>query len=188
MSSSLNGPSLNGLGRFDGKVHLLPVNVYYEDTDLSGFVYHANYLKFMERGRTEFFRLAGVSKMAGLEDAEPTAWTLRAIAVGLPPSRAAGRRADRAHPPGFHHRRAHPCVAAGDMRRNVAGGGADRSVHRHVIGQAAASAARGDGLPVAPGFAAAGLSKGHLSFIPAKFRPRLMRKALLRRSHKGFLR
>jgi acyl-CoA thioester hydrolase len=74
-------PSLNGLGRFDGRIHLLPVHVYYEDTDLSGFVYHANYLKFMERGRTEFFRLAGVSKMAGLQEAEPTAWALRAIAV-----------------------------------------------------------------------------------------------------------
>jgi acyl-CoA thioester hydrolase len=76
-----NGSSLKGLGRFENKIHLLPVNVYYEDTDLSGFVYHANYLKFMERGRTEFFRLAGVSKMAGLEEAEPTAWTLRAIQV-----------------------------------------------------------------------------------------------------------
>lgn len=66
-----------GLGRFDGKTHILPIRVYYEDTDLSGVVYHANYLRFMERGRTEFFRLAGISKMASLEDAEPTAWTLR---------------------------------------------------------------------------------------------------------------
>ena len=39
-------------------------------------VYHANYLRYMERGRTEFFRLAGIA--AGrLEDDEPTAWTLR---------------------------------------------------------------------------------------------------------------
>jgi acyl-CoA thioester hydrolase len=66
-----------GLGRFDGQVHILPIRVYYEDTDLSGVVYHANYLRFMERGRTEFFRLAGVSKMAMIDDAEPTAWTLR---------------------------------------------------------------------------------------------------------------
>ena len=66
-----------GLGRFDGKTHILPIRVYYEDTDLSGVVYHANYLRYMERGRTEFFRLAGVSKMASLDDAEPTAWTLR---------------------------------------------------------------------------------------------------------------
>jgi len=66
-----------GLGRFDGKTHILPIRVYYEDTDLSGVVYHANYLRYMERGRTEFFRLAGISKMAALDDDEPTAWTLR---------------------------------------------------------------------------------------------------------------
>jgi len=67
-----------GLGRFDGKMHILPIRVYYEDTDLSGVVYHANYLRYMERGRTEFFRAVGI-KLAALEDAEPTAWTLRKI-------------------------------------------------------------------------------------------------------------
>jgi acyl-CoA thioester hydrolase len=72
---------LNGLGSFDGKTHVLPISVYYEDTDLSGVVYHANYLRYMERGRTEFFRLAGISKMAGLEDDEPTAWAIRSLAV-----------------------------------------------------------------------------------------------------------
>ncbi|GJE59311.1 tol-pal system-associated acyl-CoA thioesterase [Methylobacterium trifolii] len=40
--------------------HALPLRVYYEDTDFSGFVYHASYLRFMERGRTELLRgLAG---------------------------------------------------------------------------------------------------------------------------------
>ena len=72
---------LKGLGFLEGKVHVLPISIYYEDTDLSGFVYHANYLRYMERGRTEFFRLAGISKMAGLEEEEPTAWTLRSIHV-----------------------------------------------------------------------------------------------------------
>ena len=38
-------------------VHRLPVRVYYEDTDFSGFVYHASYLRFMERGRTELLRI-----------------------------------------------------------------------------------------------------------------------------------
>ncbi len=65
-----------GLGRFEGKTHVLPLRVYYEDTDLSGVVYHANYLRYMERGRTEFFRMAGVW-LARLDDAEPVAWTLR---------------------------------------------------------------------------------------------------------------
>jgi len=72
---------LQGLGTFEGKEHVLPISIYYEDTDLSGVVYHANYLRYMERGRTEFFRLAGISKMAGLEDEEPTAWAIRSIAV-----------------------------------------------------------------------------------------------------------
>ena len=71
---------LNGLGSFDGKIHVLPISVYYEDTDLSGVVYHANYLRYMERGRTEFFRMAGISR-ARLEDEEPTAWTLRRVGI-----------------------------------------------------------------------------------------------------------
>jgi acyl-CoA thioester hydrolase len=72
---------LQGLGSFEGKEHVLPISVYYEDTDLSGVVYHANYLRYMERGRTEFFRLAGISKMAGLEEEEPTAWAIRSIRI-----------------------------------------------------------------------------------------------------------
>jgi acyl-CoA thioester hydrolase len=71
---------LKGLGTFDGRTHILPISVYYEDTDLSGVVYHANYLRYMERGRTEFFRMAGISR-AELEADEPTAWTLRRIAI-----------------------------------------------------------------------------------------------------------
>jgi acyl-CoA thioester hydrolase len=72
---------LQGLGTFEGREHVLPISIYYEDTDLSGVVYHANYLRYMERGRTEFFRLAGISKMAGLEEEEPTAWAIRSITV-----------------------------------------------------------------------------------------------------------
>lgn len=48
-------------GRFDGKTHLLPVRIYYEDTDMSGVVYHANYLRYFERGRSDFLRMAGVN-------------------------------------------------------------------------------------------------------------------------------
>jgi len=65
-------------GRFEGKVHILPIRIYYEDTDLSGVVYHANYLRFMERGRSEYFYALGV-KVAGLDDPEPTAWALRKV-------------------------------------------------------------------------------------------------------------
>ncbi len=41
--------------------HLFPLRVYYEDTDFSGYVYHASYLRFMERGRTEYLRAGGIT-------------------------------------------------------------------------------------------------------------------------------
>ena len=41
--------------------HLLTLRVYYEDTDFSGYVYHASYLRFMERGRTEYLRASGIT-------------------------------------------------------------------------------------------------------------------------------
>lgn len=47
-------------GRFEGGVHLFPVRVYYEDTDAAGVVYHASYLQFAERARTEMLRGAGL--------------------------------------------------------------------------------------------------------------------------------
>ena len=52
---------MSGLGgEFENGQHRLPLRVYYEDTDFSGFIYHASYLRFMERGRTELLRtLAG---------------------------------------------------------------------------------------------------------------------------------
>jgi len=47
-------------GWFDGREHVLPVRVYYEDTDFTGVVYYGNYPRFLERGRSDFLRLAGV--------------------------------------------------------------------------------------------------------------------------------
>lgn len=54
------GPAL--AGRLDGTLHVLPVRVYYEDTDFSGAVYHASYLRFCERGRSDFLRLIGIGQ------------------------------------------------------------------------------------------------------------------------------
>ena len=51
-------------GRFDGALHRVGVRVYYEDTDLTGIVYHANYLRYFERGRSDLLRLAGVAHAA----------------------------------------------------------------------------------------------------------------------------
>jgi acyl-CoA thioester hydrolase len=56
----------------DGK-HRQPVRVYYEDTDFSGIVYHASYLRFMERGRTNYLRLIGADHRALFEAAEKEA-------------------------------------------------------------------------------------------------------------------
>jgi len=72
---------VEGFGRFEGPDHILPIRIYYEDTDLSGVVYHANYLRYMERGRSEFFRCAGIVRLAMLDDHEATAWTLRRAAL-----------------------------------------------------------------------------------------------------------
>jgi acyl-CoA thioester hydrolase len=47
-------------GRIEGGTHILPVRVYFEDTDFTGLFYHANYLKLCERGRSDFSRLLGV--------------------------------------------------------------------------------------------------------------------------------
>jgi acyl-CoA thioester hydrolase len=47
-------------GRIEAREHLLPVRVYFEDTDFSGVVFHASYVRFLERGRSDYLRLAGV--------------------------------------------------------------------------------------------------------------------------------
>ncbi len=75
-------------GRFEGKAFVFPIRVYYEDTDFSGLVYHANYLHFMERGRSEFLRVAEVSHQAMLGQGEPLVWAVRRIKIDyLKPAR-----------------------------------------------------------------------------------------------------
>jgi len=62
-------------------VHHLPVRVYYEDTDFSGVVYHASYLRFLERGRSDALRCAGVDHTSlSLRD-EPLALAVRRITI-----------------------------------------------------------------------------------------------------------
>jgi acyl-CoA thioester hydrolase len=56
----------------DGR-HVMQVRVYYEDTDFTGIVYHANYLRFMERGRTNYLRLLGADQHALFAQAESEA-------------------------------------------------------------------------------------------------------------------
>ena len=60
---------------------IFPVRVYYEDTDFSGVVYHASYLCFLERGRTEYLRSRGIHQQAINTGSEPFAFAVRRMAI-----------------------------------------------------------------------------------------------------------
>ena len=68
-------------GTFEGREHLLPVRVYYEDTDFTGLVYHGNYVRYFERGRSDFLRLAGVSHSDLLVGDQPTAFVVTRMEI-----------------------------------------------------------------------------------------------------------
>ena len=79
----MTAASLDGEIR-DGR-HVMAVRVYYEDTDFTGIVYHASYLRFMERGRTNYLRLIGADHRALFEAAEREApgfaFVVRSMAI-----------------------------------------------------------------------------------------------------------
>jgi acyl-CoA thioester hydrolase len=58
------------LGRFEGLEHRFVLRVYFEDTDLTGVVYHANYLRYMERARSDMLLAAGIDQRAAQEAGE----------------------------------------------------------------------------------------------------------------------
>jgi acyl-CoA thioester hydrolase len=77
-------------GRLVPGGHVLPVRIYFEDTDFSGVVYHGSYIRFMERGRSDFVRLIGVghTELHKGEHGEPLAFAVRRIHVDfLKPAR-----------------------------------------------------------------------------------------------------
>ena len=83
-------PSLDG-AIIDGR-HRMQIRVYYEDTDFSGIVYHANYLRFMERGRTNHLRLMGAEQHAlfaqALKETPGFAFVVRSMQIDyLKPAR-----------------------------------------------------------------------------------------------------
>ena len=63
------------------QTHSFPIRVYYEDTDFSGVVYHASYLRFLERGRTEFLRDLGVDQRALFAAAPPLGFAVRRMEI-----------------------------------------------------------------------------------------------------------
>jgi len=74
-------------GRVAGSVHVLPLRVYYEDTDAAGIVYYANYLKFAERARTEMMRAAGTGHRRLMDEAGVLWAVRRCTADYLSPAR-----------------------------------------------------------------------------------------------------
>ena len=67
-------------GAFFGAAHHYRARVYFEDTDLSGIVYHANYLRYMERARSDMLRLAGIDQRRAMEAGEG-AWAVTDLAI-----------------------------------------------------------------------------------------------------------
>jgi acyl-CoA thioester hydrolase len=68
----------------NGQRHVLPVRVYFEDTDAGGLVYHASYVRFAERGRTDFLRLLGTDArqlITGSASREPAAFVVRRMNI-----------------------------------------------------------------------------------------------------------
>lgn len=70
-------------GRIEGDTHILPVRVYFEDTDFTGLVYHANFLKFCERGRSDFIRSLGIDhrSLENPEQGDPAVFVVRRVEV-----------------------------------------------------------------------------------------------------------
>jgi acyl-CoA thioester hydrolase len=70
-------------GRIQGETHVLPVRIYFEDTDCAGVVYHANFLKFCERARSDFIRLLGIDAqgLASPERGEPALFVVRRVEI-----------------------------------------------------------------------------------------------------------
>src|SRR5690606_3494113 len=87
MTEGASQPQQEGWPDLSGRLadgrHYLAVRVYFEDTDFSGFVYHTSYLRWCERGRTDFLRLLGIHHtdlFAGSEG-EPSAFAVRRMAI-----------------------------------------------------------------------------------------------------------
>jgi acyl-CoA thioester hydrolase len=68
-------------GIFAGQLHHFPVRIYYEDTDLSGLVYHANYLRYMERARSDWIGQLGMDQRGNLEAPEPLFFVVAELTI-----------------------------------------------------------------------------------------------------------
>ena len=74
-------------GQFDGPLHRYALRVYFEDTDAGGLVYHANYLRWFERARSDILRLLGIDQKAAMDAGEGTYVVVEAALRFLRPAR-----------------------------------------------------------------------------------------------------
>jgi acyl-CoA thioester hydrolase len=86
MNDAAQWPDLSGrlIKGPDGRQHILPVRVYFEDTDFSGLVYHGSYVRWCERGRSDFLRLLGNDHKGlidGSDRSEPAAFVVRRMGL-----------------------------------------------------------------------------------------------------------
>lgn len=88
MSDPAKSDSGGARGRISGDVHLMPVRVYWEDTDAGAIVYYANYLKFTERARSDMLRLLGVDQRSMMEQDSGAMFAVRDVTASyLAPAR-----------------------------------------------------------------------------------------------------
>lgn len=80
---SVAPPTIGLSGEIVDGVHRLTARIYYADTDFSGFVYHARYLEFLERGRSDFLRLADVhhTRLADGQLGQRIVWVVRRMEI-----------------------------------------------------------------------------------------------------------
>lgn len=85
MTEAASWPDLAGrlVRDAEGERHVLPIRVYFEDTDFSGLVYHATYLRWIERGRSDFLRSKGVHHSALIDGSggTPAAFVVRRMSL-----------------------------------------------------------------------------------------------------------
>ncbi len=126
--------------------HRFAVRVYYEDTDFSGVVYHANYLRFLERGRTETLRDLGIDQAALFSMEAPVAFAVARIEIDF---RRPARMDD----------------LLTVETRVAAVGGASLTMHQRLL--------RGDDLLVEASVRVAAVSRGRAVRLPAAMTTRL---------------
>lgn len=76
-------PTCAARGCFHGRTHVLPIRIYYEDTDYARHIYHANYVRYLERGRSEFLRAIGMDHTTMLNADVPRTFVITNMSMNF---------------------------------------------------------------------------------------------------------